>query len=111
MVSYKVLCNADVSKEISVHDLLENEKILKAIKNEYAKGLRNVNILCASKESVIKIETLKDVHSFEAEKDDYADLLVLAEEDASNKKLIKKDCDRVELVDIETVDLVKKKSV
>ena len=103
MVSYKVLCKADVDKEILIQDLLKNEKIAKVIKSEYAKGLRNITLLSESKEDAIKIETLKDIYSFEAEKDDYADLLVLAEEDATNKKLLKKDCDRVELVDIETL--------
>ncbi len=103
MVSYKVLCKVDVDKEISLQDLLANEKIAKVIKSEYAKGLRNITLLATSKENSIKIETVKDIHNFEVEKDDYADLLVLAEEDAVNKKLLKKDCDRVELVDIETL--------
>jgi len=43
------------------------------------------------------------VHTFEVSKNDFVDLLVLAEEDAKNKKLLKKDCDRVKLVDIETI--------
>jgi len=103
MVTYKILCKADVNQEISINDLLENEKIAKVIKSEYAKGLRNITLLSNSKDSSIRIETLKDLYSFEAQKDDYADLLVLAEEDALNKKLIKKDCERVELVDIETL--------
>lgn len=103
MVTYKVLCKADVNKEVLLQDLLTNEKIAKVIKSEYAKGLRNINLLSTAKEDYIKIETLKETYSFEVEKDDYADLFVLAEEDAANKKLLKKDCDRVELVDIETL--------
>ena len=102
MLSYKILCKTDVNNEISILELLANEKILKAIKSEYAKGLRNIAVLPTLEESFIKIESQKEVYSFEVQKDDYADLLVLAEEDASNRKLIKKDCDRVELVDIET---------
>ena len=102
MVSYKILCKADVDNKISIQELISNEKILKAIKSEYAKGIRNVAVLSHTKESYIKIESQKEVYSFEVQKDDYADLLVLAEEDASNRKLIKKDCDRVELVDIKT---------
>jgi len=43
------------------------------------------------------------VHTFEVSKDDFADLLTLAEEDAKNKKLLKKECERVELVDITTL--------
>ncbi len=104
MVSYKILCKTDVNNEVSMKELLSNEKILKAIKSEYAKGMRNIEISTDSIECCFKIETLKEIHSFEVQKDDYADLFVLAEEDAVNKKLLKKDCDRVELVDIETID-------
>ena len=103
MVTYKILCKADINKEISIQDILSNEKIAKAIKSEYAKGIRNITLLSDMKDVSVKIESDKKLHSFEVEKDDFADLLVLAEEDASSKKLIKKDCDRVELVDIETL--------
>lgn len=103
MVSYKILCKSDVNNEILIQELLSNEKIAKVIKSEYAKGLRNVVLGTTFKESIVTIETLKDVYSFEAQKDDFADLLVLAEEDALNKKLLKKECNRVELVDIETL--------
>lgn len=65
--------------------------------------MRNIEINSNSLECAIRLATQKEVHNFEAQKDDYADLLVLAEEDATNKKLLKKDCDRVELVDIETL--------
>lgn len=103
MVTYKILCKADINKEISIQDILSNEKIAKAIKSEYAKGIRNITLLSDAKDVSVKIESDKKLYSFEVEKDDFADLLVLAEEDASSKKLIKKDCDRVELVDIETL--------
>ena len=103
MVSYKVLCKTDVNDKVSIKELLLNEKVLKAIKSEYAKGIRNIQISSELDECHVKVETQKEIHSFEAQKDDYADLLVLAEEDATNKKLLKKDCDRVELVDIETM--------
>ena len=103
MVSYKILCKADLNKSITLDELLLNEKIAKIIKSEYAKGFRNLALLADSKESLLKIETLKEIHTFEVAKDDFADILVLAEEDASAKKLIKKDCDRVELIDIETI--------
>lgn len=102
LVTYKVLCKADLNKELNLEALLLNEKIAKVIKSEYAKGFRNLTLFADSKESYVKLETIKELHTFEVEKDDFADILVLAEEDASNKKLIKKDCDRVELVDIET---------
>lgn len=102
LVSYKILCKADLNKELTLEELLLNEKVVKLIKSEYAKGHRNLTLFADSKESRVKIETLKELHSFEVAKDDFADILVLAEEDAANKKLIKKDCDRVELVNIET---------
>ena len=102
-VTYKILCKADLNKEISITELLLNEKIAKIIKSEFAKGFRNIELLNTKEESSIKIETIKELHTFEVNKDDFADMLVLAEEDASAKKLLKKDCDRIELVDIETI--------
>ena len=104
MVTYKILCKADLNREVSIEDLVANEKILKVIKSEFAKGYRNLTLFPTSKESSFKIETIKELHTFEVQKDDFADIFVLAEEDASNKKLIKKDCDRVELVNIETIN-------
>ena len=102
MVTYKILCDTDINKEIPVQELLENDKIFRAIKTEYAKGTRNTTLSC-NEDAVLKIETVKKVHTFEVSKNDFSDLLVLAEEDAKNKKLLKKDCDRVKLVDIETM--------
>lgn len=101
MVTYKILCESDIDQEVSIRELLENEKIAKAIKSEFAKGYRNI-VLASNTDAVIKIETQKELHTVEVSKNDFADLLVLAEEDANNKKLLKKECDRVELVNIET---------
>jgi len=103
MVTYKILCKADLNKEIQLQELLKSEKIVKLIKSEFAKGYRNIDILSGDAQATIKIETIKELHSFEVAKDDFADILVLAEEDASTKKLFKKDCERVELIDIETI--------
>ncbi len=103
MVTYKVLCKADINKEVSLSELLLNEKVLKAIKSEFAKGFRNIELLASDSSSSFKIETIKELHTFEVDKDDFSDILVLTEEDAAEKKLIKKDCDRVELINIETL--------
>ncbi|MEA2098716.1 MAG: hypothetical protein U9P72_01145 [Campylobacterota bacterium] len=103
MVTYKILCNADLNKEINIKELLLNEKVAKVIKSEFAKGFRNINLLSSDSNSTFKIETIKEFHTFEVSKNDFADILVLAEEDATAKKLIKKDCDRVELINIETI--------
>ena len=103
-VTYKLLCKNDVNKIINITDLLANEKIAKLIKNEFAKGFRNIDLV-VDKESTdtFKIETIKELYKVEVLKDDFADILALAEEDASSRKLFKKDCNRIELVNIETI--------
>ena len=50
------------------------------------------------------VKTQKEVFEFEVSKNDFADLLELVEEDARKHKHLKKGCDGVELVNIETVD-------
>jgi len=105
MVTYKILCSGDFNKEISIDELILNEKIAKVIKSEFAKGFRNISMHCKNTEAKLKIETEKEIYSFEVDKDDFADILVLAEENATSRKLFKKDCERVELVDIETMTL------
>jgi len=102
-VSYTVMCKNDVSKEVSLNDLLKNEKVMKAIKSEFATGLRNL-ALSTKEENTVYIKTQKEIFSFTASKNDFADLLELAEEDARKHKRLKKECDGVELVDIVTVD-------
>ena len=102
-VSYTVMCKNDVSKEVSLNDLLKNEKVMKAIKSEFATGLRNL-ALSSKEENTIYIKTQKEVFEFTASKNDFADLLELAEEDARKHKRLKKECDGVELVDILTID-------
>jgi len=102
-VSYTVMCKNDVSKEVSLNDLLLNEKVMKAIKSEFATGLRNL-ALSTKEESTMYIKTQKEVFEFTASKNDFADLLELAEEDARKHKRLKKECDGVELVDIVTID-------
>lgn len=104
MVSYKILCKSDLNKTITLENLLNNEKVSKIIKSEFAKGFRNIEIVTKNLEECnLKIETKKELHQFEVEKDDFADILVLAEEHATANKLFKKDCERVELINIETI--------
>jgi len=103
MVTYKILCETDLNKIIKLEELLQNEKIAKVIKSEFAKGFRNIDLISSDKDVAFSIETVKELHTFEVQKDDFADIFVLAEEDASNKKLFKKGCSRIELVDIETI--------
>ena len=102
-VSYTVMCKNDVSKEVNLNELLKNEKVMKAIKSEFATGLRNLALL-AKEESIVYIKTQKEVFEFMASKNDFADLLELAEEDARKHKRFKKECDGVALVDIVTIE-------
>lgn len=102
-VTYKVVKKDDLNLSISLEELLKNEKIVKTIKSEFAKGYRNIDIVTDTELSdKIKIETIKDHHTFSVSKDDFADIVTLAEDDATSKKLLKKEC-FVELVDIQTV--------
>jgi len=102
-VSYTVMCKNDVSIELTLTQLLQNEKIAKAIKSEFATGLRNLALISTAN-SEVSIKTAKEVYELEVSKNDFADLLELAEEDARKHKRLKKECDGVELVNIITVD-------
>ena len=102
-VSYTVMCKNDVSKEIGLSKILTNEKVMKAIKSEFATGLRNL-VLSQKEDTQVTIKTQKEVFEFSVSKDDFADLLEFAEEDARKHKRIKKECDGVEIVNIITVD-------
>lgn len=103
-VTYKVVHKNDLNLSISLEELLKNEKIVKTIKSEFAKGYRNIDIATDSElTDKFKLETIKEHHSFIVSKDDFADILALAEDDATSKKLLKKEC-LVELVDIKTVE-------
>ena len=102
-ITYTVLCAGDTNKEISLEEILKNEKVLKSLKSEFAKGLRNI-ALAAKENTLITIKTEKTLYTFTASKNDFADLLELAEEDARKHKRFKKGCDGVELIDIETLE-------
>lgn len=102
-VSYTIMCKNDVKLEVGIAELLANEKVNKAIKSEFAKGLRNLELL-GTGEGGISIKTEKETYEMIVDKDDFADILVLAEEDAQKNKRTRKDCEGVELVDISTMD-------
>jgi hypothetical protein len=102
-ITYSVLCESDVNKEIGLDEILGNEKVLKAIKSEFAKGLRHI-VLSSAENTTIKLKTEKEQYEFTASKNDFADLLELAEEDARKHKRLKKGCDGIELIDIVTID-------
>ncbi len=101
-VQYKMLCDSDVYVEVDLKAILANEKVAKVIKSEFAKGLRNIT-LSSEENANIEISTQKEVFGFEADKNDFADLIELAEEDAKAHKRSKKGCAGVEIVDFMTL--------
>ena len=102
-VTYKLICDNDTYEEISLKKILDNEKVVKLLKSEYAKGIRNLAISTDNSDINIILSTEKELYTFEAQKKDFADLIELAEEDAKKRKLFKKGCDAVEIVDFETL--------
>lgn len=102
-VSYALICDNDFYQEITLQDILANEKVVKLLKSEFSKGLRNIE-LTAHGEANFILNTEKEIFTFEAEKKDFADLIELAEEDARVNKRFKKGCQAVSIVDFVTVD-------
>jgi len=100
-VSYKMLCDSDAYLEVDLNKILENEKVAKVIRSEFAKGLRNI-ALSSSENIKVSIATNKEIFEFKADKKDFADLIELAEEDAKQHKRNKKGCTGIEVVDFVT---------
>jgi antitoxin component of MazEF toxin-antitoxin module len=105
-VDYTIMCKNDHYQTVTLSELLLNEKIARAIKSEFATGLRNLTLTQKS-DGELAIETQKEIHTLHVHKRDFADLLELAEEDAKKHKRFKKECDGVELVDITTIEEIK----
>lgn len=97
------MCESDVHIALKISDIIANEKVAKAIKSEFAKGLRNL-ALQLKEDSELILKTDKEVFEFMVSKNDFADLLELAEEDARKHKRFKKECEGITLVNIETID-------
>ena len=102
MISYIVLCDGDLEVTVTLADLLKDEKIARAIKNAYAKGKRDLEAV-VTEPGAMTIKNKKTVQTVTIPKESFMDALTLAEEDAKAKKLLKKGCDRIEIVDIETL--------
>jgi hypothetical protein len=103
-VLYKLICDNDTYQEVSLKEILENEKITKLLKSEFTKGVRNIELSSSNLESHIIFSTKKELYHFEAQKKDFADLIELAEEDAKQRKLLKKGCEAIEIIDFKTLD-------
>jgi len=102
-VSYTLICDKDTHKEISIDEIIGNEKIVKLLKSEFAKGIRNLEVSHNGEAKVI-LKTEKELYSFVVDKQDFADLVELAEEDAKAHKRLKKDCQVVKIIDFVTID-------
>ena len=102
MIKYIVLCEGDLEVTVTLADLLKEETIAKAIKNAFAKGKRDIEAVIGEPGSMT-IKNKKTVQTVTIPKDHFMDALTLAEEDAKSKKLLKKGCEQIEIVDIETL--------
>ena len=102
-VTYHLICDNDTYQEVSLKEILENEKIAKLLKSEFAKGVRNLTLSSSSDDTKVILSTEKELYTFEAQKKDFADLIELAEEDAKTRKLFKKGCQAVAIVDFITL--------
>lgn len=102
-VTYHLICDNDTYAEISLQQILENEKIVKLLKSEFAKGVRNLALSTNAADAQVILSTQKELYTFEAQKKDFADLIELAEEDAKARKLFKKGCEAVAIVDFVTL--------
>lgn len=101
-VQFRILCENDFHREISLAELLGSEKILKAIKSEFCEGARNLQI-SSSAEVKIFVDSEKPLYSHIIDKNDIQDILELTEEFARSQKLLKANCTRVELVNFTTL--------
>jgi len=102
-VTYILICDKDTHKEIAIEEIVGNEKLMKLIKSEFAKGIRNLEISTHGEAKVV-LKTEKELYSFVVDKQDFADLVELAEEDARANKRLKKECQVVKIIDFVTMD-------
>ncbi|NKQ40977.1 MAG: hypothetical protein HF962_05355 [Sulfurovum sp.] len=102
-VSYTLICEKDTHKELSIEEIVSNDKVVKLLKSEFAKGIRNLDISSYG-DAKITLKTTKELYSFVVDKQDFADLVELAEEDARLNKRFKKGCQAVSIIDFVTID-------
>jgi hypothetical protein len=101
-VAYTIICDNDFEKVITSEELLSDDRVVKAIKSSFGGGIRNIELQCLGKEA-FAIKPTKTIFEFDIPKDDFADALSLAEEDARRNRRLKKGCERIVLMDIVTL--------
>lgn len=85
-VSY-IVEDLSTKKEIPACDIISSELVQKAIIKELG-GKRNSKLFLDDVSGKILMSSRSESVTFEIEKNDYADALTLAEEDAKSKKMI-----------------------
>jgi len=103
-ITYTVICDNDIHMELTMKEVLANEKVQSLIKREFTKGARGIVMDDAKVNGTLIIEKEKNLYEVTIDKDDFADALTLAEEDAKKRKLFKAGCNMVELIDMVTVN-------
>ena len=98
--TYKVLCDNDINVEVTIGDIFNDEDVMKVVRRKFAKSSKPMEQSLAAEKIVLT--SLKQTYECEFPKEQYLDTLEICEEDARSKKLLKKGCDRIEVVDIAT---------
>lgn len=101
-VTYTVICDDDIDLTIDLASLFENDKVASLIRREFAKGARNAVLDISGASGAIALRKEKKAYTVVIEKDDFADALTFAEEDARKRKLLRGKCGRIELLDLAT---------
>jgi len=102
-VHFTVLCDNDFYKNIKLDELLQSEKVMKAIKSEYGQGARNLTLSTSQPETSITLGSEKKVHTHIIDKKDIQDIIELTEEYARTQKLFKAHCNSIELINFTTI--------
>jgi hypothetical protein len=102
-VFYKVLCDSEKDVSLPLSELLANANIKKAIKSAYSNGRKNI-VVSASEDVSVLIEPEREIFELVIAKDDIQDMITLCEDDAKKRNKRKKGCERIEIIDFETLD-------
>jgi len=108
-VTYTIICDNDIHLELPIAEVFSNEKIQNLIRREFAGNSRGIVMDHAKASGTLIVEKEKKHYQLTIDKDDFADALTLAEEDAKKRKLLKAGCTMVELIDLETLKEPKEK--
>lgn len=106
-VTYAVLCDKDVSVEVTLEQIMENPACATAIRKAFAKTTKTIEQSIVN--GKVLLQSTKTPHKFTLPKDSYMDMVDLTEEHARKLKQLKKGCERVEILDYETLPVKNRK--